>query len=332
MVIEQIVGRSMREALLKAREKVGDRAVVLSHISGQGAVTLAVTRDVPKGRQALGAMRKRAEQMLEKRSQSTSGGVGTLDLERRLLARGASRQLTERVAEAVAGRLHEEAHPLDLAGEELGAMLQVARASYSPDRPSYLAFVGAAGVGKTTSLTKLAARLVGSGKRVLLVTLDLHRIGAVEQMKALGKELGCPVMPLRDARELARPFKKRTAPDVVLIDTSGRPEEDSRALSELRGALHAMDPLVALDVFLVAPAVQRPAALEETLAIFDGLGLNGTVVTKVDETARPVPVLEFLLRRDLPLAFVADGRGLDGGLHRAGPELFADLFLQGKVR
>lgn len=332
MAIEQVVGRSMREALERARKKVGERAVVLSHRSSIKGVTLAVSQEIPRGAKALGDMRQQAELLLDAEDTNKVGGIGTLELERRLLARGASRQLTERVCEAVAGRIHEDKHPLDIAGEELGSMLQVARSSHKPGKVSYLAFVGAAGVGKTTSLTKLAARLVGSGKRVLLVTLDLYRIGAVEQMRALGKELGCPVMPLKDVRALARPFKRGSAPDVVLVDTSGRPAQDAEALNQLRTALVAMDPDLGLDTFLVAPAVHRPVALEEILAIFKDLPLAGTVVTKVDETSRPVPVLEYLLRCGLPLAFVADGRGLDGGLHRAGSKVFADLLLQGKIR
>ena len=332
MTIEQVAGRSMREALEKARERLGDRAVVLSQRVKNGGVTLAVSRDLPNGTVALNAMREQAKFMLEHVQVPRERSVGTSDVERKLLARGASRNLTDRVCEAVAARLPEGRHPLDLASEELSAMLTVAKAPHVAGRTAYLTLVGAAGVGKTTTLAKLAARLTGVGKRVVLVTLDVKRVGAVEQMRALGKELGCPVLPIADVRLLARPWKNGKAPDVVLVDSSGRPEQDAADLARLDAALKQMDPELALESYLVVPAVSRTGTLEETLASLGDLPLAGAVVTKVDETANPVPVLEYLLRRGIPLAFVSDGRGLDGALHRASGSLFADLLLQGKVR
>ncbi|MFT7680519.1 MAG: flagellar biosynthesis protein FlhF, partial [Planctomycetota bacterium] len=142
----------------------------------------------------------------------------------------------------------------------------------------------------------------------------------------------CPVLPIADVRLLARPWKNGHAPDVVLVDSSGRPGEDASDLMRLDAALKKMDPELALESYVVVPAVSRTSTLEETLDSLEGLPLAGAIVTKVDETANPVPVLEYLLRHGIPLAFVSDGRGLDGALHRANGALFADLLLQGKVR
>jgi len=252
----------------------------------------------------------------------------TQDVERSLRQCGATERLTQRICEAVAGRLQEGEHPLDLAGEELGVAFPVARSQRRVGTTTVMAFLGRAGVGKTTSIAKLAARLQAGGRVVLLATLDTHRVGAVEQMKAYGQHLGCPVLVLKGVAGLVRALSSDRRPAVVLLDTTGNLERDTRALDQIQEALDEAQLPTRMERYLVLAATTNLEAMDESA---DLAPADGCILTKLDETRVPAPVLEFVMRRKLPIAFLCDGPDVDAHLHRPKPECFADLMLRGRI-
>lgn len=328
--IHQVKGRDLVDALERARDAMGNDAVVLSRRTAASGVTLAVAKAAPKTRDELSRLRGRAKAILAHTPETTPHPrPTTAEVEERLRMTGCSRAMTERVVEAVAGRVEEGMHPLDLAGEELCAAFPVATMRAARGRINVLAFLGAPGAGKTTTAAKLALRLTRAGKRVALVTTDTHRVGSVAQAKALGEHIGCTAIALRDPARLARALTSSTPPpDVVLIDTSGRLAADSEGLDRLAAALAVEDLDTRLTRYLVLPASASDEALERAVkaATYDGC-----VITGLDETARPAPVLEAALHHKLPIAFLCDGPKLDAHLHRAAGALFADLFLRGRI-
>ncbi|MDA1263447.1 MAG: hypothetical protein O2816_00040 [Planctomycetota bacterium] len=330
--IHQVKGRDLNDALERARDAVGERAVVLSQRTAAGGVTLAVADTAPRTKDELSRLRGRARAIL-----AHSPEVGrvpkprpsTAEVEERLRMSGTSQRLTERVLEAVAGRADEGRHPLDLAGDELGAIFSVAQAKMRRGTTTIFALLGAPGAGKTTTAAKLALRLSKAGKRVAIVTTDTHRVGSVEQTKALGKHIGCTTIALRDPAKLAQALASaEPAPDVVLIDTTGRPAEDGAALDRLAEALALENVEAQLVRFLVLPASANNEALARACATAT---CDGCVVTRLDETERPAPVLEQALSGKLPVAFLCDGPAIDAHLHRATESVFADLLLRGRI-
>lgn len=330
--IHQIKGRDLSDALQRARDSVGARAVVLSRRAATGGVTLAVADEPPRTRDELRRLRGRARALLAHAPNADGPPPprpGTGEVEERLRDAGCSRELVERVVEAVAGRLEEGGHPLDLAGEELGAIFPVANQRASRGTVSILAFLGAPGAGKTTTAAKLALRLHRAGRRVALVTTDSRRVGSVEQLKALGRHVGCPAIALRDPARLAEALVSTDPrPDVVLIDTTGRPTEDAEGLDRLAGALAVAEVEARLTRYLVLSA---SASREALAAAAEATEFDGCVITRLDETRRPAAVLEQALRRPLPIAFLTDGPRLDADLHRASDASFADLLLTGRL-
>ncbi|MCP3914784.1 MAG: AAA family ATPase [bacterium] len=332
MQIHQVRGRNLREALERARSQIGDKAVVISHSSQVGgAVTLVVSDEVPRSAGALEALRSQARRVLAAPQRAGAGApllADTRDVERCMHRTGCSDRLVDRIAEAVAGRLAEDKHPLDLAAEELSDVFPVAHLEHKRGQTTVLAFVGPAGVGKTTTLAKLALRLRRAGRRVSLATLDATRIGAIEELRGYGTLLGCPALALDAAARVLNPDQVWGA-EVVLLDTSGTDARDMESIQDL--ATHAARANVRVDVYRVVSATSSISALEAAAEACSGLKLSGCIITKLDETHQPVTALEHAVHEKLPIAFLSDGPDLERHLHRGTGEAFADLVLRGRV-
>ncbi|MCA9000994.1 MAG: hypothetical protein KDB61_03655 [Planctomycetes bacterium] len=329
MGIVKIEGRNLREALETAKDKVGESAVVISRKKGKGRVLLAVADAPPKSNTALLSMRQEARSLLSR--DKIMNGTNTAAIERCLRGRGASKALIERVCEAVAPLVAEGTHPLDLAVDVLATSFPIAKAKHVPGQTSILAFVGSAGAGKTTSLAKLAGHLVRSGRKVVMVSLDTERVGALEQIRALGKEVVCPTLAARDVMQVLTLLQGQVQPDVILLDASGNSKQDGEALRRLQAGIAEYGFQANLGVYLVAEITMRPVVLEEELELLGELPVHGCILTKADETRKPAPVLEFLARRNIGVGFVSAGRNLQTDLQRASGEIFANLMLKGRV-
>jgi flagellar biosynthesis protein FlhF len=170
-----------------------------------------------------------------------------------------------------------------------------------------VALVGPTGVGKTTSVAKLAARyLLRHGpKSVALITADDQRIGAHEQLKIYGQILDIPVRVARDHATLQAALSELRAHRLILIDTAGMSQRDVR-LAEQLSMVRSGSPAVKL--FLVLAANAQIAALEETVAAFGAAALQGAIITKADETSSLGGVLSVLSTHGLPVAYVSEGQ------------------------
>lgn len=328
MTVLTVKGPNVREALLRARQSVGEQAVVVSQVDVPGGVVLAISPEVPRSAQALVALRHEAQRALSK-PRALVNPVGTSEVERCLVRTGASRKLIERTCEAVAGRLNEGQHPLDLAAEELAVAFPVARIRRRAGVRSVIALVGTAGVGKSTTAAKIAGRMQAAGRSTALVTIDLDRPGARAQASTNGRTMGVPVAPTRDAARLVRLFEAEPNLECVVLDMTGRPDHDGAQLDQLRAALAQSDVEVDLHVLGVLPMTASSHALGRFLD--RSPALDGAVITKTDESDVSAPVLELCIERRLPIAFLSDGRSLATDLHRASGEGLADLALRGRV-
>jgi flagellar biosynthesis GTPase FlhF len=246
----------------------------------------------------------------------------------RLTSCGAGAELVERVRAAFAAAPDDggDRHAIDRAAEAIGGMFVVAHSPRLRGATRVPCFVGPSGGGKTASLVKLATRLVRAGRRVELATIDARRVGAVEALRAHAQLLGVPCHVLREPADAAR--LARAGLDALLIDTGGRSETDLPALSALRAALDGTRGH--FDAHLVLPASASRAALAEAWRAFAPLGLAGAVLTQLDETRQPAPLLAQVLEHDLAVALLANGPEL-GDLVRASGERFADLLLRGRL-
>lgn len=178
------------------------------------------------------------------------------------------------------------------------------------------ALVGPTGVGKTTTIAKLAARYAERfGVRdIALVTTDHYRIGAQEQLFTYGRLLGVPVHTAANAEDLARTLFKLADRKLVLVDTAGLSPQDAQLqaqFAELHGTRTPMR------VLLTLSATQQAGDLEAIVRRFKPARPEGLVLTKVDEATRIGGALSTAIRHRLPVGYLADGQRVPEDLQLA---------------
>jgi fused signal recognition particle receptor len=196
--------------------------------------------------------------------------------------------------------------------------------------------VGVNGVGKTTTIAKLAYFWKSRGRSVLLAAADTFRAAAVEQLKIWGERVGVPVIAHQpgadpgsvvfDAISAAR---ARQA-DVVLVDTAGRLHTKYNLMEELKKIRRVIDKqgVGQLATILVLDATTGQNGLFQARSFADAIGLDGLLVTKLDGTARAGVIFAIVKELDAPLRFVGTGEGLDE-LSEFDSEAFVDALMRG---
>jgi flagellar biosynthesis protein FlhF len=191
----------------------------------------------------------------------------------------------------------------------------------SANLPTAFAFIGATGVGKTTTIAKLAARFaLRERRRVELVTLDTYRIAAVEQLKTYAEIIGAGFTTARSIVELDALTQRFASDAIILIDTTGRNPHDLADQMELADYLRGNADVHKCLVLQATTHVTDALAAIKKFALY---GADSLVVTKLDETIRPGMAVQIALESNLPLAYLAAGQRVPEDLECATPEAFA---------
>ncbi|HBZ95600.1 MAG TPA: flagellar biosynthesis protein FlhF [Pseudomonas sp.] len=169
-----------------------------------------------------------------------------------------------------------------------------------------IALVGPAGMGKTTTLAKLAARYVlkYGAQQVALVSMDSFRIGAQEQLKTLGRILGVSVTQIDPGQSLLQALAPLAKKRVVLVDTAGLPANDPALRLQLESLASAR---IKAKNYLVLAATSQSQVLKAAYHSYKRCGLAGCILTKLDEAASLGEVLGLAIGQQLPVAYVTDG-------------------------
>ena len=177
-----------------------------------------------------------------------------------------------------------------------------------------IAMVGPAGMGKTTTLAKLAARYVlkYGAQNIALVSMDSFRIGAQEQLKTLGRILNVPVTHVAPGQSLGQTLEPLARKRVVLVDTAGLQASDPALRLQL-------DSLAGRGIkarnYLVLATTSQKQVLSAAYLSYKRCGLAGCILTKLDETASLGEVLSLAISNDLPVAYLTDGPRIPDDLH-----------------
>ncbi|MCD9489343.1 flagellar biosynthesis protein FlhF [Photobacterium phosphoreum] len=171
-----------------------------------------------------------------------------------------------------------------------------------------VALLGPTGVGKTTTVAKLAARaaMEFGPNQIALVTTDNYRIGAHEQLATYGRIMGCPVRVAKDAQELADILHQLRHRRLVLLDTAGMGQRDIRLSEQLDTLMQNSG--AKIRSYLVMPATSQRRVLEETIEHFRRIPLSGCVLTKLDESLSLGEIICVAIQNALPIAYLADGQ------------------------
>lgn len=184
------------------------------------------------------------------------------------------------------------------------------------DAGGVFALMGPTGAGKTTTTAKLAARFVvrhGADKLALLTT-DSYRIGGHEQLRIYGKILGVTVHAVRDAADLRLALSELRNKHTVLIDTVGMSQRDQAVAEQVEMLCQAGQPIKRL---LMLNATSHGDTLNEVVEAYRRRGLDGCILTKIDEAASLGPALDCAIRHDLMVHYLATGQRVPEDLHLA---------------
>jgi flagellar biosynthesis protein FlhF len=176
------------------------------------------------------------------------------------------------------------------------------------EKGGVVALLGPTGVGKTTTVAKLAARYAMRFGRdqVAMITTDSYRIGAYEQLNTYGKIMGCPVSVAKDAQQLADAIYQYRDKRLVLIDTAGMGQRDVRLNEQLKTLMSSSH--VAIRSYLVLPATAQRQVLEEAIVQFRKIPLAGCIVTKMDEAIGASEILSVAIGNALPIGYLTNGQ------------------------
>lgn len=171
-----------------------------------------------------------------------------------------------------------------------------------------VAFLGPTGTGKTTTIAKLAAQYARKygADQVALVTIDSYRIAAFEQLATYGKIIGCSVKKAANAQELSDVLYQFRNKRLVLIDTAGFSQRDTRLIKQLDTIRDAS--CANIKMYMVLQASTQRHVMERTLKMYHKLSIKGCILTKIDECYSLGEAISVVIKENMPVAYLTDGQ------------------------
>ncbi len=341
MRIRRYEARSLKEAFSLVRADLGPEAVIIStkKVRGGVEVSAAVDYDAPLAHrpaapaagpapQGVGpteaALRDLRLDVAALRqavlgASLLEGSPGRAALYGYLAGRGLSGEVALEVMAALGegeAALPPEGEALAELSRALEGMVEVGGFQAAKGgRRTLAALVGPTGVGKTTMLAKLAARLaVRDRLKVAIVSCDSYRVGAPDQIRTFARILDVPLAFAHSERELPEALAGQGGRDVVLIDTAGRSPHDAERLAEVAGLAEA-----GVEVHLVLAATTRDEELAAAIRSFAPTGFRSVMFTKLDEAERLGAMVNAARRAGRPISWLGTGQRVPGDLEAATP-------------
>ncbi len=229
---------------------------------------------------------------------------GELDEKQILIERLRENDVEEEVIESIFKDFTDDENISDFLRRQIGEKIEINTEPLS----GKVVLVGPTGVGKTTTIAKLAGKLaLIEKKKVGLITVDTYRIGAVEQLKTYAEIMNIPfnvVITLKDMEEAVKSMKEC---DVVLIDTTGRSSKNSMQISELRAFIQKVN---SKNIHLVVSATTKNRDIESIVKGFGILEYENIIITKLDETSVYGSILNIVELAKKPISFLTTGQNV----------------------
>ena len=189
-----------------------------------------------------------------------------------------------------------------------------------------VALLGTTGVGKTTTLAKIAAKFVlEHGVNAALITADTYRISAVDQLKTYSDILGLPLEIVYSPEELKAAIEKHKHKELILIDTAGRSQQNIQQMRELEEFLRVN---TRIEKHLVISATTKFTDAQEIISKFSTVNPEKVIVTKIDETGSLGMIINLMRNKKLALSYITTGQSVPDDIELATADIFTDLILK----
>ncbi|ANU09160.1 flagellar biosynthesis protein FlhF [Planococcus antarcticus DSM 14505] len=212
-----------------------------------------------------------------------------------------------------------------LAREELIAIIKRKMTKLVVEDPEVICFIGPTGVGKTTTIAKIAADyMLTKDKKVGLITADTYRIAAVEQLKTYGSILNIPVKVVESSEDLTKAIEDFHHCDIILMDTAGRNYQQTQYIEELRRLLPAGSKV---QIHLVLSLTAKYEDMKKIIDNFGSVSMDELLLTKRDETSSSGAIINLIYHYGIPIRHIANGQNVPDDILAFTPELAADFIM-----
>jgi len=347
MQVRKFRARTIKAATVKVKKALGPNAMIIStnRLAQNGAGNLFEIAAVPAGdstnenNDSFGQVKSELMSIKEMICLlNQSGGVleklitnpAALNLYAKLITKGVSdynaRLFLERAGafNGPAGRVNDVKQK---------AVYEIAKVIKTKDpfevtdnKQKIAAFIGTTGVGKTTTIAKLAAQLMlKAQKKVGLISIDTYRIGAMEQLRTYANILGVPCLQAFKKKDLFFALQKLKNRDVVLIDTAGQSQYDRARIEELT---RMMPDDLAIDSHLLLSVATTESEMNKTAVNFSPLKFKSYIFTKVDEAERIGSTINQIIKFNLPVSYLTTGQNVPDDIEQADRGRIVNLLLE----
>ena len=337
MMPRTFTGATSREVLRKVRAALGDDAVIVSNVSVADGIEITALAgdDMPGAERSVtaalpapagdGMVQHMMREMASMKAlmQRELAGMAWSGMKERSPARAAMMQMlldsgfSPALMRELVGAVQEDATAAvarKLVTAEIQRRLPVTTHEALVEQGGVFALIGPTGVGKTTTVAKLAARCVvrHGANSLALLTTDSYRIAAHDQLRIYGRILNVPVHAVKDGDDLKSTLLQLRDKRAVLIDTVGMSQRD-KMVAEQAAMLGACNGQIRR--LLLLNASTNAATLDEVIRNYSGGGIHGCIITKIDESASVGAALDSAIRHKLRVHYVTNGQRVPEDVH-----------------
>ncbi len=253
-----------------------------------------------------------------------------IDLYQNLIDNDVSKDL----ALGIVNKLKKDVAAADLSRETIEAHLRVYINRLIPEhgplqltegRPSYVALIGATGVGKTTTIAKLAAiHKFQMNKKVGFITLDTYRIAAVDQLRKYAEIMNAPLEVVHSPEEFGPAIERLKDRDLVLVDTAGRNQKSAIKKQELMNYFR-FTPIE--EIYLVLSSTASEKNIQSNIREFSDFPISSLIITKIDEAITYGSILSIVAKANRSVAYITTGQEVPQDIEVSNPLKLAEMIL-----